>query len=73
MECSDLRSCKFRYRKEGICDPFCVFCDERVVENATHILFECNENCELRAELWDKVLQCCPDALKQHLQHYVFQ
>ena len=33
------------------------------------VLFECNENYALRAKIWDNLLECCPDALKQQLQH----
>ena len=44
MECSALRSCKFQYKKEGICDSYCAYCDEKAVEKVTHMLFEFNEN-----------------------------
>jgi endonuclease/exonuclease/phosphatase family metal-dependent hydrolase len=69
LGCSDLRSCQFRYKKEGTCDPYCCFCDERSVENVTHILFECKENHELRAKLWGNVIECCPDALCQQIKY----
>jgi hypothetical protein len=68
LDCNDLRECQFRYHKEGVLDPYCHHCDERNIEDVTHVLFECSESSTVRLELWNTVLACCPASLIPQLQ-----
>ena len=67
LDCHQLKSCRYRHN-EGASDPFCDYCQCRVIENPSHVLFECDGNADIRKDLWDKVIVCCPDALAQQMQ-----
>ena len=67
LECHQLKSCKFKYKNEGIHDPFCEYCDDRAVEDVEHVLFVCKENTEHRDKLWKRIVATCPNTLIQDM------
>ena len=68
LKCHQLKACRYLYKEKGTADPFCEACDDRLVEDAKHVLFECKGNSRKRLPLWQSILNCCPDQLSRELR-----
>ena len=49
--------------------PICQLCDDNVIESVEHCLFNCSQFQRLRINLWNKVLQVAPPAMRNELMH----
>ena len=67
LDCNELKYCKYRYKLDNVANPFCDFCDNRLVENAPHILFQCCENYNMRRGLWESIKCVCPETLLKEI------
>jgi hypothetical protein len=67
FDCHRLKSCLYRYKDNGINDPYCEYCDSRAIEDVQHIMFRCPENNDLRQELWKKIMEACPVTLYEDI------
>ena len=67
FDCHGLKSCLYKYKNDSVDNPYCDFCNNRLIEDPQHILFQCPENYEMRRTLWLNVKDSCPDALYQDI------
>ena len=63
LDCHKLKTCRFRYKEEGVHNAICEHCTSSKPEAVSHVLFECTENEVMRERLWNIVIQQCPGSL----------
>ena len=67
LDCHGLKVCQYRYKQEGINSYTCDWCNTGQAESISHVLFDCEEFHTIRADMWQRVLETCPNGLRNEL------
>ena len=67
LDCHNLKSCQLRYKREGVTNALCAYCNHGQIETISHVLFSCQALSDLRQLYWNRVLENCPHRLVQEM------